>query len=104
MLRAPLGLDGRPFDLAGPRPRFYSDWSSEFVLNDLPSSRNSLVVSGFASSHPLALATVGDALFWSRRIGSCGSASCPTAESAQSAATEPLGTCTSRRATCLRRE
>jgi len=63
-LRAPLRLDGRPFDPAGPRPRFYSDSSWEFVLNELPGSRTRLVVSGYASSHPRALTAIGDLLFW----------------------------------------
>jgi hypothetical protein len=63
-LRAPLRLDGRPFDPAGPRPRFYSDSSWGFVLNDLPRSRTRVVVSGYASSHPRALTAIGDFLFW----------------------------------------
>lgn len=40
-LRAPLRLDGRPFDPAGPRPRFYSDSSWGFALSELPGQPHS---------------------------------------------------------------
>jgi hypothetical protein len=63
-LRAPLRLDGRPFDPAGPRPRFYSDSSWGFVLSELPGRRTRLLVSGYAASHPRALTAIGDLLFW----------------------------------------
>jgi hypothetical protein len=49
-LRAPLRLDGRPFDPAGPRPRFYSDSSWGFLLNELSGGRTRLLVSGYAAS------------------------------------------------------
>ncbi len=64
VLRAPLHLDGRPFDPAGPRPRFYSDSSWGFLLNELPRGRTRVVVSGYASSQPRALTAIGDFLFW----------------------------------------
>jgi hypothetical protein len=63
-LRAPLRLDGRPFDLAGPRPRLYSDSSWGFALSELPGHRTRLLVSGYAASHPRALTAIGDLLFW----------------------------------------
>jgi hypothetical protein len=63
-LRAPLHLDGRPFDPAGPRPQFYSDSSWGFLLNELPGGRTRLLVSGYAASHPRALTAIGDLLFW----------------------------------------
>jgi hypothetical protein len=63
-LRAPLRLDGRPFDPAGPRPRFYSDSSWGFALSELPGHRTRLLVSGYAASNPRALTTIGDLLFW----------------------------------------
>jgi hypothetical protein len=63
-LRAPLHLDGRPFDPAGPRPRFYSDSSWGFLLNELPGGRTRVLVSGYAASHPRALTAIGDLLVW----------------------------------------
>jgi len=63
-LRAPLDLRGRPFSTGGPRPRFYSDSSWAFLLNELPSAQTRLVVSGYASSHPRALTAIGELLFW----------------------------------------
>jgi hypothetical protein len=63
-LRAPLYLDGRAFDPAGPRPRFYSDSLWGFALTELPGAGTRLLVSGYASSHPRALTAIGDFLFW----------------------------------------
>ena len=63
-LRAPLDLRGRPFDSTGPRPRFYSDSSWEFLLEELPAGRTRLVVSGYASSNPRLLTLIGDFVFW----------------------------------------
>jgi hypothetical protein len=63
-LRAPLRLDGRPFDPTGPRPRFYSDSSWGLRLSELPGRRTRLLVSGYASLHPRALTAIGDLLFW----------------------------------------
>ena len=63
-LRAPLHLDGRPFDPAGPRSPFYSDSSWGFLLKALPGGRTRLLVSGCAASHPRALTAIGDLLFW----------------------------------------
>jgi hypothetical protein len=64
VLRAPLRLDGRPFDPADPRPRFYSDSSWGFLLNEPPGGSTRLLVSGYAASHPRALTAIGDLLFW----------------------------------------
>ena len=65
-LRAPLNLGcrARPFDTTGPRPRFYSDSTWCFLLQDLPDGRTRLVVSGYASSRPRPLTAVADFLFW----------------------------------------
>jgi proline iminopeptidase len=63
-LRASLHLDGRPFEPAGPRPRFYSDSSWGFALTELPGGRTRLVVSRYGSSHPRALTAIGDLVFW----------------------------------------
>jgi hypothetical protein len=63
-LRARLRLDGRPFDPAGPRPRFYSDSSWGFLLRELPGRRTRVLVSGYAASRPRALTAIGDLLFW----------------------------------------
>jgi proline iminopeptidase len=44
VLRAPIDLrTGRPYDLAGPRPRAYSDSTWAFVLEELPGSRTRLL-------------------------------------------------------------
>lgn len=65
-LRAPLdlGRQARPFDTAGLRPRFYSDSTWCFLLDDLPGGRTRLVVSGYASSRPRPLTAIADFLFW----------------------------------------
>jgi len=65
-LRAPLdlGRQARPFDTAGPRPRFYSDSTWCFLLDELPGRRTRLLVSGYASSRPRRLTAIADFLFW----------------------------------------
>jgi proline iminopeptidase len=63
-LRARLDLRGHPFDTAGPRPRFYSDSLSAFLLEELPRERTRLVVSGYACSRPRLLTAIGEFLFW----------------------------------------
>jgi hypothetical protein len=64
-LRAPLDLRGRPFDTAGPRPRFYSDSLWAFLLEELPGDRSRLVVSGYASARPRRIVpTIGNFIFW----------------------------------------
>ena len=63
-LRAPLDLRGRPFDTAGPRPRFHSDSLWGFLLEGRPGGRTRLVVSTFARSKPEFLTAIGNVLFW----------------------------------------
>jgi hypothetical protein len=63
-LRAPLDLRGRPFDTAGPRPRFYSDSVWSFLLEELPGHRTRLVVSGYQASRPRIVLSIGNLLFW----------------------------------------
>lgn len=64
-LRAPIDLRrGRPFDPAGPRPRFYVDALWGFHLKAWPDDRTRLVVSGYAAARPRLLQTVAELLFW----------------------------------------
>src|SRR4030095_5944449 len=64
-LRAPINLrGGRPFDTAGPRPRFYIDALWGFQLKELPEERTRLVVSGYASARPRLLQVIADLFFW----------------------------------------
>jgi hypothetical protein len=63
-LRAPLDLSARPFDVSGPRPRFFSDSLWAFLLEELPGERTRLVVSGYACSDPRFLTAIGDFVFW----------------------------------------
>jgi hypothetical protein len=64
-LRASIDLrSGRPFDPAGPRPRFYVDALWGFHLTQLPDGRTRLVVSGYASARPRLLQAIADLLFW----------------------------------------
>ena len=51
-LRMTLDLRGREFDPRGPRPRFYTDSTWSFLLNELPDNRTRLVVSGYWSFRP----------------------------------------------------
>ena len=64
VLRAPLDLAGRPFDLDGPPPRFYSDSTWSFVLDELPDRRTRLITTARARSHPRLLFELGNVLFW----------------------------------------
>lgn len=64
-LRATIDLrSGRPFDPAGPRPRFYVDALWGFQLSAWPGRRTRLVVSGYASARPRLLQVIADRLFW----------------------------------------
>jgi hypothetical protein len=48
-----MSLDLRgPFDPAGARPRFYTDSTWGFMLEELPGGRTRLVVSGYWSLRP----------------------------------------------------
>jgi hypothetical protein len=51
-LRMSLDLRGRPFDPAGPRPRWFTDSTWGFQLAELPGDRTRLVVSGYWSLRP----------------------------------------------------
>ena len=63
-LRAPLDLRGRPFDTAGPRPRFFSDSLWGFLLEELPEGRTRHAISGYASARPRLVQAIGNFLFW----------------------------------------
>ena len=51
-LRASVDLRGRPFDPHGPKPRFFTDSSWSFQLEELPGERTRLVVSGYWAMRP----------------------------------------------------
>jgi proline iminopeptidase len=51
-LRMSLDLQGRPFDPRGEPPRFYTDSTWGFLLEELPYSRTRLLVSGYWSFRP----------------------------------------------------
>ncbi|MEV6392438.1 hypothetical protein [Nocardia xishanensis] len=53
-------LRGRAFDLAGPRPRAYTEGLWGFLLVELPGDRTRLVVSGYQTARPRWLRAVGD--------------------------------------------
>jgi hypothetical protein len=64
-LRAAIDLrHGRPFDTAGPRPRFYMDALWGFQLKESAEGHTRLVVSGYAAARPRLLQVVADFLFW----------------------------------------
>lgn len=63
-LRASLDLRGRPFDPRGPRPRWYTDSTWTFLLDELPGGRTRLVVSGYAAACPRTLLAIGNLAFW----------------------------------------
>ncbi len=62
-LRMSLDLLGRPFDPMGPRPRYFTDSTWGFLLNDASGGRTRLVVSGYWSLHPTWLQPLASALF-----------------------------------------
>jgi hypothetical protein len=64
-LRATINMrDGRPFNPAGPRPRFYVDALWGFQLKEWPAGRTRLVVSGYALARPWLAQAILDLLFW----------------------------------------
>jgi hypothetical protein len=64
-LRSPIDLrTWRPFDTAGPRPRYYADGLWAFRLKALPEGRTRLVVSGYGAARPRALQTLAEWIFW----------------------------------------
>jgi hypothetical protein len=62
-LRMSLDLRGRPFDTRGARPRFYTDSTWGFLLEELPNGRSRLVVSGYWSPRPRWLQPVTSFVF-----------------------------------------
>jgi proline iminopeptidase len=62
-LRMSLDLRGRAFDPNGERPRFYTDSTWGFLLNELPNGRTRLVVSGYWSFQPRRLQGILSFLF-----------------------------------------
>lgn len=62
-LRASLDLRGRPFDPAGPPPRFSTDSLWGFLLEPLPGERTRLIVSGYWALRPRWLQPVMSVLF-----------------------------------------
>jgi hypothetical protein len=62
-LRMSLDLRGRPFDPAGPRPRFYTDSSWCWLLGELPRGRTRVVESGYWCLRPRWLQPVAGLLF-----------------------------------------
>jgi hypothetical protein len=63
-LRAALDWRGRPFDTAGPPPRFYTDSLWGFLLQDMPDGKTRLVVSGYATGRPRLVKAIVDFVFW----------------------------------------
>jgi len=62
-LRMSLDLRGRPFDPAGPPPRFFTDSLWGFLLTELAGNRTRLVVSGYWCLRPRWLQPVMSVLF-----------------------------------------
>lgn len=62
-LRASVDLRGRPFDPAGPRPRFFTDSTWSFLLTELSGGGTRLVVSGYWAMQPKWLRPVLSVLF-----------------------------------------
>jgi hypothetical protein len=62
-LRMSLDLRGRPFDPGGAQPRFYTDSTWGFLLEELPDRRTRLVVSGYWSLRPRWLQPIMSFIF-----------------------------------------
>jgi proline iminopeptidase len=62
-LRASLDLRGRPFDPAGPRPRFYTDSTWCWLLQELPGGRTRVIESGYWFLRPRWLQPIASFLF-----------------------------------------
>lgn len=54
----------RPFDVSGPRPRFFVDGVWTFVLDELPEGRTRLVVRSFGVARPRLLLGAVNLVFW----------------------------------------
>jgi hypothetical protein len=63
-LRISIDLLWRPFETVGPRPGFYSDSLWCFLLEEVPGGRTRLVQSGYVSTRPRLLQTIGNFVFW----------------------------------------
>jgi hypothetical protein len=55
---------GRPFDPAGPRPRWFSDTTWEFVLEPAGADQTRLVVGGMGAGRPWLVDRLAALLFW----------------------------------------
>ena len=62
-LRMPLDLRGRPFDPAGAQPRFYTDSTWCWLLEELPDGRPRIVESGYWCLRPPWLQPIAGFLF-----------------------------------------
>lgn len=62
-LRMSLDLRGRPFDPAGPQPRFFTDSTWCFLLEPLPDGKTRLVESGYWEFQPRWLQPIMSVLF-----------------------------------------
>jgi len=62
-LRMSVDLRGRPFDPRGAPPRFYTDSTWGFLLEELPGRRTRLVVSGYWSFRPRWLQPIISVVF-----------------------------------------
>jgi proline iminopeptidase len=63
LLRMSLDLRGRPFDPRGPRPRFYSDSTWGWLLEELPGGRTRIIESGYWCLRPRWLQPIAGFLF-----------------------------------------
>jgi hypothetical protein len=54
----------RPFDVTGPRPRFFVDGVWTFVLHEFPEGRTRLVVRSFGIARPRLLLGAVNLVFW----------------------------------------
>lgn len=65
VLRSSIDVRGqRPFDTAGPRPRFFIDGIWTFVLEELPQGRTRMVVRSVGSVRPRLLLGAANFVFW----------------------------------------
>lgn len=64
VLRASLDLRGRPFDPAGPRPRWFVDSRWEFFLDPQPDGTTRLLVRSGGTGAPRRLGGLMNHVFW----------------------------------------
>lgn len=77
-LRASVDLGGRPFDPAGPRPRFFTDSTWCWLLEEAAGGRTRVVESGYWRLEPRWLQPIASFLFIEAQHGSCRPASSRT--------------------------